>query len=88
MKKTLLTILTFFILFSTALFAQETLPVTNTTDAIPTNLIGWLIFIGLKTPLLGVFQRILKALPQNAVVKFLLSIVDLLAANTSHVANK
>lgn len=81
-KKTLF----FALILTGVLFAQETAPAAaTTTDPIPTNLIGWFLFIGLKTPILGVFQRVLKALPQNAVVKFLLSIVDLLAANTSHV---
>lgn len=87
MKNALLTLLFFFTVIA---FAQDPAGPTPTAldQNIPTNLIGWLLFIGLKTPILGVLQKILKALPQNSVVKFLLSIVDLLSANVAHTEKK
>lgn len=85
MKKTLFFALVF---LSVMAFAQDAAPsvspeaVATTTNEIPTNLIGWLLFIGLKTPILGVFQRILSVLPKNVVTNLLVSLVNVLAANT------
>jgi hypothetical protein len=84
------TVVTLLVLIATGVIAQA-LPTTTTAVTpttidpnIPTNLIGWLIFIGLKTPIMGVAQRILKVMPQTRVVKFITKLVDMAAGNVKH----
>lgn len=64
-----------------AVFAQD---ITKEPEAMNTKSILLIAFLALKTPVLGVFQKILAGMPQNGVVKFLSKVVDLLAANIAH----